>query len=152
MNKKEGMSLGIFLVSIFLIVIILFVGVNKEVVVKIDNGKSIRAPVPRSFGPISTGFLMILSAAGGASLFYYFTDYSKKISLTKKQQVSANLLEGDVRKVYLYVLEHNPCLQKDLVYELQMPKAKVTRILHKLDQKGILKRISYGKTNKVVIE
>jgi len=41
------------------------------------------------------------------------------------------------------------CLQKDLVYELGISKASVTRILDKLSDKNIVERVSYGKTNKV---
>tara|TARA_Y100000310_G_scaffold101887_1_gene100015 strand:- start:14909 stop:15367 length:459 start_codon:yes stop_codon:yes gene_type:complete len=152
MNKKEAMSIGIFLISIFLIVIIMFVGMNKEIVIKLESGKSITAPIPRTFSPITTILLMLLSASAGASLFYYLSDLSKRLTLTKKQQISAEMLEGEAKKIYLYVLEHNACLQKDLVYELNIPKATVTRILDKLDQKGVLKRISYGKTNKIVID
>ena len=146
------MALGVFLVSVFLIVIILFVGANKEIVLKMESGKSIKTNVPLNFSPLSTIVLMVFSFLGGGALFYYLSDYSKKISLSKKQQVSANMLEGDVRKVYLYLLEHSGCLQKDLIYELQLPKAKVTRVLDKLDQKGLIQRISYGKTNKIVID
>ncbi|MFT7615764.1 MAG: hypothetical protein ACI8Y7_000588 [Candidatus Woesearchaeota archaeon] len=32
------------------------------------------------------------------------------------------MLDGDLRKMYTYLLEKEVCFQNDLVYELQMPK------------------------------
>ena len=49
------------------------------------------------------------------------------------------------------ILEKGECLQKDLIYELGFAKAKVTRVLDRLEQKKIIVRISYGKTNKVKV-
>tara|TARA_Y100000034_G_C6806385_1_gene362118 strand:+ start:65 stop:526 length:462 start_codon:yes stop_codon:yes gene_type:complete len=152
MNKKESIALGLFLVSFFLVGFVLFSGVNKDITIKLENGKTINSVVPINFSLPVTIFLMVLAGIASTSFFYYITDLSKKISLTKQQRLNVNLLEGDVKKLYLFVLEKGECLQKDLVYELGLPKAKVTRILHKLDEKGLLKRISYGKTNKIVAE
>ena len=152
MNKKESIALGLFLVSFFLVGFVLFSGVNKDITIKLENGKTINSVVPINFSLPVTIFLMVLAGIASTSFFYYITDLSKKISLTKQQRLNVNLLEGDVKKLYLFVLEKGECLQKDLVYELGLPKAKVTRILHNLDEKGLLKRISYGKTNKIVAE
>jgi len=152
MNKKELLSLGLFLVSFFLIGFTIFSGINTEVKIKLENDKTISSKVSANFSLFSTIFLMVLSAIGGTSLLYYITDMSKKMALSKKQQITVRMLEGDVKKMYLFILEKEECLQKDLVYELGMPKVKVTRLLDKLDQKGLVKRISYGKTNKIVAE
>ena len=152
MNKREAISLGLFLVSIFLIGIVLFSGINKEVTIKMEGGKSIKSDIPANFPILTTLFLMVLSGVASCSFYDYMSDFSKKFSLSNKQRISINMLEGDVKNVYMYLLEKQECLQKDLIYELQLPKAKVTRILDKLSQKGLVKRISYGKTNKIVIE
>ncbi len=152
MNKNESISLGLFLVSIFLIGIILFSGINTEVTIKMEGGKSIKSEIPANFPIITTVFLMILSGITSCSFYYYISDFSKKVSLSNKQRLSVNMLEGDVKKVYTYLLEKQECLQKDIIYELKLPKAKVTRILDKLSQKGLVQRISYGKTNKIILE
>ena len=151
-NKGEAISLGLFLVSIFLIGIILFSGINKEITIKMEGGKSIKSQIPANFPILITLFLMILTGIASISFYHYISDFSRKYSMSNKQRISVNMLEGDVKTVYKYVLEKQECLQKDLVYELGLPKAKITRILDKLSQKGLIKRISYGKTNKIVIE
>lgn len=152
MNKKELFSLGLFLVSFFLMGFIIFSGLNTDVKIKLENNKVISSKVPANYGLITTVFLMILSGISGASLIYYVTDMSKKLSLSRKQQMSVRMLDGDLKKMYTYILEREFCLQNDLVYELKLPKAKVTRLLDKLTQMGLVKRISYGKTNKIVVE
>ena len=125
---------------------------NTDVSIKLENGKVISSKVPINFSLVSVIFLMLLSSVGSASLLYYITDMSKKISLSRKQETSLRMLDGDTRKMYQFILEHDGCLQKDLIYELGFPKVKVTRILDKLTEKGLVKRISYGKTNKIVAE
>lgn len=151
-NKREFLALGLLLVSLFLIGFILFSAMNTDVSIKLENGKVISSKVPINFSLVSVIFLMLLSSVGSASLLYYITDMSKKISLSRKQETSLRMLDGDTRKMYQFILEHDGCLQKDLIYELGFPKVKVTRILDKLTEKGLVKRISYGKTNKIVAE
>lgn len=150
MNKKEALSLGIFLVGIFLIGFLFFSSLNTQVTIQLDSGKTITSKIPATFSLINTVFLMLLTAISTFSFVYYITDLSKKITLNKKQRLTTQMLEGDEKALYLFVLEKGECLQKDLIYELGFPKAKVTRILDRLEKKNILTRISYGKTNKVV--
>ena len=152
MNKKEAISLGLFLVSFFLIGFMLFSGINKDIKITLQNGKTVASQVSPNFSVTSTIFLMVFSALAGGSLLYYLTDVSKKISLSRSQHTSLKMLDGDVRKVYQFILEKDEILQKDLVYELGMSKAKVTRVLDKLVEKNLIKSISYGKTNKIVAE
>ncbi len=152
MNKKEALCLGIFLVSFFLIGFLFFSSMNNSINLTLQNGKTVTSTVPAHFSLASAIALIILSAINGASLVYYSLNIGQKLQLSKKQSLGLKMLEGDVRKVYEYLLEKEECLQKDLVYELKLPKVKVTRILDKLDKKGLIKRISYGKTNKIVLE
>ena len=152
MNKKELLSLGVFLVSIFLIGVVFFIGIDTDVKIQIDNGKTISSKVPANFSIFTTIMLMFLSIISTLSIFYYLSDLSQNLKLSRKQKLTTQMLSGDEKKMYLFVLEKGECLQKDLVYELGFGKAKVTRILDKLEYKKILIRISYGKTNKVLIK
>ncbi|MFT7615763.1 MAG: putative membrane protein [Candidatus Woesearchaeota archaeon] len=152
MNKREASSLGIFLVSFFLLGFVLFSGVDTQVNLTLENGKTVATQVPINFSLFTVIFLVVFSLLAGGSGIYYLSDISTKLELTRKQKVSVRMLDGDLRKMYTYLLEKEECLQKDLVYELQIPKVKVTRLLDKLDEKGLIKRISFGKTNKIIIE
>ena len=153
MNKKEMLALGVFLVCVFLVGFILFSGLNTDVkIVVLESGRSIKADIPPNFSLVTTVVLMVLSFLCSGAFFYFVTDLSKKVSLSRKQRLSVDMLEGDEKKLYIFILEKPGCLQKDLVYELKMPKVKVTRILDKLTSKRLVKRVSYGKTNKIVPE
>lgn len=150
MNKKEILSLGIFLVSIFLIGFIFFLGIDTQVNIKIESGKTIAATIPANFSILTTIFLMVLTLSSTLSFIYFISDISKTVTTSMKQKTIVKVLSGDEKKLYQFVLDKGECLQKDLIYELGFAKAKVTRILDKLDEKGAIKRISYGKTNKIV--
>jgi len=149
MKNKETLSLGLFLVCVFLIGIILFSGLNREVNITLENGNVITSSVPINYSFAMVIFLIVLSCLGGISFYYYVNGLGKKIQLTKKQQLSVNLLEGSVKIIYLLLLEKGSMLQKDVVYESGFSKVKVSRILDQLDRKKLIRRISYGNTNKV---
>ncbi len=60
------------------------------------------------------------------------------------------LLEEDERRMYLEIREHGgEMLQRDLVALGTFSKAKVTRVLDKLETKGLVVRERHGMTNRV---
>jgi uncharacterized membrane protein len=68
------------------------------------------------------------------------------------QKLTLRLLGGDERKLFRRIHEAGgEVLQKDLVAEGVFSKAKVTRLLDKLENKGLVVRERYGSTNRVRI-
>lgn len=62
------------------------------------------------------------------------------------------LLDDDERRMYLEIREHGgEILQRDLVALGTFSKAKVTRVLDKLERKGLVVRERHGMTNRVRI-
>ncbi len=60
------------------------------------------------------------------------------------------LLEEDERRMYLEIRSHGgEMLQRDLVALGMFSKAKVTRVLDKLEAKGLVVREAHGMTNRV---
>jgi len=60
------------------------------------------------------------------------------------------ILDEDERRLYLQVREAGgTALQRDLVASGTFSKAKVTRLLDKLERKGLVARERYGATNRV---
>ncbi len=60
------------------------------------------------------------------------------------------LLDEDERRMYLEIREHGgEMLQRDLVALGTFSKAKVTRVLDKLETKGLVVRERHGMTNRV---
>jgi hypothetical protein len=68
------------------------------------------------------------------------------------EQMALRLLEGDERRVYRKVVEAGgEILQKDIVSAVPFSKAKVSRIIDKLDEKGLISKERHGYTNKIVL-
>lgn len=66
------------------------------------------------------------------------------------QRLAIKLLSGDERKMFRRIVDGGgEVLQRDLVAEGQFSKAKVTRLLDKLERKDLIVRSRYGSTNKV---
>ncbi|MBS3056689.1 MAG: MarR family transcriptional regulator [Candidatus Aenigmarchaeota archaeon] len=59
-------------------------------------------------------------------------------------------LNGDEKTVYEVVVEANAIFQSELVEKLQMNKVKVSRIIDKLEGRGLLERKRRGMSNVLV--
>lgn len=63
------------------------------------------------------------------------------------------LLTGDERLMFKAIMDSGgEALQKDLILKTRMSNAKVSRLLDKLAQKGVITKERYGSTNKVKIK
>lgn len=63
------------------------------------------------------------------------------------------LLEGDERRMFLAIRDAGgEALQKDLIESTKMSNAKVTRVLDKLEERGLIVKERHGMTNKIRIE
>ena len=151
MNKKEIIYIILLCVSLFAIAFIFFSNTITKINVAVDDGKPIFVKVPAMFSMLQVIFLMVLTFVSAVSFVYLYKDLSKLEKKTKTQEVAINVLEGDDRKLYNLILEKKEYLQKDLVYASGFPKAKVTRILEKLEQKRLITKKPFGNTNKIIL-
>lgn len=63
------------------------------------------------------------------------------------------LLTGDERTMFKTIMDTGgEALQKDLISRTKMSNAKVSRVLDRLSQKGVITKERYGATNKVRIK
>jgi uncharacterized membrane protein len=63
------------------------------------------------------------------------------------------LLDGDERRMFLALKDAGgESLQKDLIEKTKMSNAKVTRVLDRLEDKGLIVKERHGMTNKVRID
>jgi uncharacterized membrane protein len=62
------------------------------------------------------------------------------------------LLSGDERTMFKAIMDAGgEALQKDLIQRTKMSNAKVSRVLEKLEQKGVVSKERFGSTNKIKI-
>ncbi|TET90904.1 MAG: hypothetical protein E3J35_04515 [Methanomassiliicoccales archaeon] len=77
---------------------------------------------------------------------------SQEASKEDMYKLAIRLLTGDERKMFRRIVDAGgEVLQKDLVAEGTFSKAKVTRLLDKLESKRLIVRERYGATNRVRI-
>ena len=149
MEKKEIVHIILLAVALFSIAYIFFANAITDVYVTVEDGEPVAIQVTEMYSVMQVLFLMLLSVVGTYSFIYLYRDLSKLEDRSKKQKLAAKILEGDELRLYNIILKKRKLLQKDLVYESGYAKAKVTRLLEKLDRKGLVDRKPYGNTNKI---
>ena len=103
-----------------------------------------------------------LSAAFGVAFFilgiglYIVLPLSRKDDskeALKLKEINLSKLNDDEKKIYAFLKQHEgTCYQSDLIEEFGYYKVKVTRILDKMEQQGILERKRRGMTNLIVLK
>ncbi len=69
------------------------------------------------------------------------------------KQLVLRLLTGDERAMFRAILDSGgEALQKDLIVRTKMSEAKVSRVLDRLEEKGVISKARFGMTNKVKVE
>lgn len=70
-----------------------------------------------------------------------------------EKQLVLRLLTGDERAMFRAIVESGgEALQKDLIVKTKMSDAKVSRVLDRLVEKGVISKARHGVTNKVKVE
>ena len=152
MDRKEVVHIILLAVALFSIAYIFFANAITDVYVTVEDGEAVAVQVTEMYSVMQVIFLMLLSAVGTYSFVYLYRDLSKLDGRSKKQKLASKILEGDELRLYNIILKKKECIQKDLVYESGFAKAKVTRLLEKLDRKDLVKRKPYGNTNKIRVK
>jgi uncharacterized membrane protein len=76
-----------------------------------------------------------------------------KDEVMAREYLVLRLLTGDERAMYKAIMDSGgEALQKDLITRTKMSNAKVSRLLDRLGQKGVITKERYGATNKVKIK
>lgn len=110
-----------------------------------------RGPMDRAFSPqmyidLVAGFMFIVA---GLTIWYLIRE--EEISLLKDQMADIFLLPEEKSILNEMKKAKGEITQKDLVSKTGLTKVKIHRMLNKLENKGIIKRIPYGMTKKIVI-
>jgi len=152
-KRRRQIIYMIFLfISLFSIAFIFFSNSITQIDVSIDNGRPEYVEIPAMFSVTQVIFLIILTFISTTCFLLLYVEFKKGDKNKKKQRIISTVLEGDEKILYDIIQEKNEILQKDLVYESGFSKAKVTRILGKLDNKKLIIRKPWGNTNKILIK
>jgi hypothetical protein len=151
-RRRQIVYMILLFISLFSISFIFFSNAITRIDVSVNGGEAEYVEIPAMFSILQVIFLMILSFIATGCFVLLYVDLSKSDKKTKNQKIVSNILDDDEKRLYDIIREKNEILQKDLVYESGFSKAKVTRILVKLENKKIIVRKPWGNTNKILIK
>lgn len=157
-NKHVGyLLLGISLIII--VIIFLFNNAMKQIV--IGQCGPVHGPTCEMNQTITQQTylsLAIVSILIIISLVLIFTKPKEKIIVktikekTQKKQFNLSGLRKEDKQVFQIVRESKTIFQADLIEKLGFGKAKVSRILDRLENKNLIERKRRGMTNVVVLK
>ncbi|MDO8459756.1 MAG: MarR family transcriptional regulator [Nanoarchaeota archaeon] len=99
-----------------------------------------------------TGVMVIVS------LFLIFSKPNEKIVIKKikekkvQKEINLSSFRSEEKQVYNLVKENGAIFQADLIEKTEFSKARMTRIIDKLEGSGLVERKRRGMTNVVVIK
>ncbi len=151
-------NIGIFLLATGVILFLVAVSFTETL---IKANEVLHASCPLSAGicpytgfPIQSAIAFALDLAILTSGLYLISN-SKRYEKTdaegkRKFEGVINSLSGDDKKLFEMVVNENAVFQSDLVEKSDFPKAKVTRILDRLEARGLVERRRRGLTNVIM--
>lgn len=157
-NKNVGyLLLGISAVIVG--IIFLFNRALKEIVKASCTGEhAISCPMYTTINQQTYLALGIVAILVAISLFLIFTKPSERIIFKKikenklKKKIDLSDLRSEDRKVYSLISEQGAIFQADLIEKTGLGKAKVSRIIDRLEGKNLVERKRRGMTNVVVVK
>jgi uncharacterized membrane protein len=155
-NKKVGfLIIGIAIVMAF--VILLFNSAMQDFVnISCGETHGLSCPMYDTITQqtyLALAVVAIIISIGG---FLFFAKPEKKIIIQKspKKKIDVEKIKkfnGEEKKVLKLVKENKAIFQADLIEQTNFGKAKMTRILDRLEGHGIVERKRRGMTNIVIL-
>lgn len=155
-EKKILFAEILFLISMFIIADKLLIN---QVQITLDNGQTYSV-IGSAFTYYDAILFIFFSFVAGICFDVLFFSKNKTNPLEKTPELPEmvhskieKLLSKDEKDIYLKIKENNnEILQKDLVAESSFSSVKISRILTRLENKGIIDRYKHGMTNRIVIK
>lgn len=129
----------------------------------LQDGKAVPVEGASYFTLNDVLFFIITAWLGGMSFLYIILfSKEKEIPESKRDNVgipenkstamlAANLLEGDEKVLFQKIIDEGMILQRELVLKTGFSESKVSRLLDKLERRGLIIRQRDGMGNRVLI-
>lgn len=89
----------------------------------------------------------------GLYLLFVYRKVAVPLIVAERKEIDPSLLSEEERRIYdLLVLKEGSAYQSDLITETALSKVKISRILDRMEGKGLLDRKRRGMTNIVVLK
>jgi len=130
----------------------------------LENGKAV--PVEgASYFSLNEVLLLIIAAWLGGMSFLYIIISSKEKETPQSEQietvipenksaamVAADILDGDEKIIFQKIVDNDGLLQRELILNTDFSEPKVSRLLDKLERRGLIIRKREGMGNRVMLK
>ncbi len=145
----------IFIISIVILVDKTFT--TAPIQISLESGHEVITQDSHYYNIMEVILLIICAFLIGLTTMYIYQNSEKSIRdkfliARKKEKTLINtFLKGNEKTIYELIRSSNQgILQNALVKKTGLSKVKITRIIRKLELKGLIKKERYGITNKIV--
>jgi uncharacterized membrane protein len=128
----------------------------------LENGKAVPVEGAAYFSLNEVLFFIIAAWLGGMSFLYIIiiskekeTPRSEQIETgitENKSTVAADILDGDEKILFQKIVVNDGLLQRDLILDTDFSEPKVSRLLDKLERRGLILRKRDGMGNRVMLK
>ena len=160
MNKNRLIILFTIILIVSLVTLVNKIFTTSPIQVVLESGEEITTQ-DSNYYTLGEVVLLIVSAfliGLSAAFIYYNSNNTIKefLSLNKDKSKTIlinSLLKANERLVFQQILNSNDgALQNELVSRTGMSKVKITRIIHRLERKGLIVKERHGLTNKIKVK
>jgi uncharacterized membrane protein len=158
--KFNTKYLGVLLIALSVILFVIFYNSSQSMLELIDSGQMTCGDTHQTCPHITVlnqaymGYLVAIIVFIVGLFLVIFGGKPKKPEQKEERWADAmKTLDGDEKVIYEKVMEAGGVMfQSDIVEKTEFPKAKVTRILDKMEARGIVERRRRGMTNAIVLK
>ncbi|MCX6814967.1 MAG: hypothetical protein NTY20_04950 [Candidatus Aenigmarchaeota archaeon] len=154
--REAGISLIIVSAILFFVLLSVTGELNKLMYTECNHPPGEVCPMESSL-PIQSyaGFTLDFVVAGFGGFLIYKSKQSEKFVSAKRKEIEKTLkeLDEDEKKVYELISSSDGVVfQSDIVEKTGFPKVKITRILDRMEHRGLVERRRRGMSNIVLIK
>jgi uncharacterized membrane protein len=152
-NKQVGLIITSFAVILGIVIYFFNRALTQIVNTSCDHGATCPMWGSIKFHTNITIALMIIVLLIGL-YFVFFSDREKRKQKkdTKKYEIPKNLNPEEKQIIQIIIEEDGAIFQSHLTEKTEFSKVKITRILDKLEGRGIIERKRRGMTNVVILK
>jgi len=159
---KRGVLISAIVLIISVLLLIDRLLATGPVQLILEDGRAVPIEEASYFSLNEVLFFIITAWLGGMSFLYIIQSpkekgtaeiVSEEIPESKNAALlAANLLEGDEKILFKEILDNDEILQRDLVLKTGFSEPKVSRLLDRLERRGLIIRRRDGMGNRVLIK
>ena len=159
---KQGILISAIVLVISVLLLIDRLLATGPVQLILEDGRAIPIEEASYFSLNEVLFFIITAWLGGMSFLYIIlypkekgttiTDAAGIMENKNAALLAANLLDGDEKIVFREIIDKNEILQRELISKTGFSEPKVSRLLDKLERRGLIIRKRDGMGNRILIK